>query len=280
MDVDLNSLKLLGKGKVKDIYEWGPKELLFVFSDRVSAYDVILPSLIPRKGEVLAAFASYFFSTLSLPNHMVQRVDRNKMIVKKLQMIRMECIVRGYMYGGLLERYHVNPMGLRSGLQKAEILDEPIFDPTTKSDKDVPITKAEAVKTVVTNEEYEFLRVKSLGLYRELSQHSEKADFIMADIKIEFGKDDDGKIILADSIGPDEFRLWPRAKYQIGSLQESFDKQPVRDWLSSIGYKTKLDNALKIGSPVPEPPILPQELIALVSGRYVEAYRRITGLTL
>ena len=280
MDVDLNSLKLLAKGKVKDIYEWGSKELLFVFSDRVSAYDVILPSLIPRKGEVLSAFASYFFSTLSVPNHMVQRVDRNKMIVKKLQMIRMECIVRGYMYGSLFERYKVNPMGLPSGLKRAEILGEPMFDPTTKSDKDVPITKAEAVKTVVTNEEYEFLREESLGLYRELSQHSEKADFIMADVKIEFGKDDDGRIFLADSIGPDEFRLWPRAKYQIGSLQESFDKQPVRDWLSSIGYKTKLDNALKIGSPVPEPPTLPQELIALVSGRYVEAYQRITGLTL
>lgn len=280
MDVDLNSLKLLGKGKVKDIYEWGPGELLFVFSDRVSAYDVILPSLIPRKGEVLAAFASYFFSTLSLPNHMVKRLDRNKMIVKKLKMIHMECIVRGYMYGSLYERYKVNPMGLPSGLKRAEILADPIFDPTTKSEKDVPITKTEAVQTVVTNEEYEFLKGESLGLYRELCQHAERADFIMADIKIEFGKDDDGQIILADSIGPDEFRLWPKSKYQVGSLQESFDKQPVRDWLSSIGYKTKLDNALKIGNPIPEPPIVPQELISLLSGRYVEAYQRITGLNL
>ena len=279
MDVDLNSLKLLGKGKVKDIYEWSPNELLFVFSDRVSAYDVILPSLIPRKGEVLAAFASYFFNTLSLPNHMVRRLDRNKMIAKKLKMIPMECIVRGYMYGSLYARYQENPMGLPSGLKRAEILPEPMFDPTTKSDKDVPITKTEAVNTVVTNEDYEYLREESLSLYGEISQHAERADFIMADIKLEFGKDADGKIILADSIGPDEFRLWPRAKYEIGALQESFDKQPVRDWLSSIGYKAELDKALKISSHIPEPPEVPPQLISILTGRYVEAYQRITGLT-
>ena len=280
MDVDLNSLKLLGKGKVKDIYEWGPTELLFVFSDRVSAYDVILPSLIPHKGEVLAAFASYFFNILSLPNHMVRRIDRNKMIAKKLKMIPIECIVRGYMYGSLYTRYQENPMGLPSGLKRAEILPEPIFDPTTKSDKDVPITMTEAVNTVVTNKEYEFLREASLSLYGEISHYAEKADFIMADIKIEFGKDADGKIILADSIGPDEFRLWPRAKYQVGALQESFDKQPVRDWLSSIGYKAELDKALKMGRTIPEPPVVPQELISTLTGRYVEAYQQITGLTL
>lgn len=280
MDVDLNSLKLVGKGKVKDIYEWGPTELLFVFSDRVSAYDVILPSSIPRKGEVLAAFGSYYFGTLSLPNHMVNRFDRNKMIVKKLKMIPMECIVRGYMYGSLFERYNANRMGLPSGLKRAEILPEPLFDPTTKSDTDVPITQAEAVNTFLTKEEYEFLREQSLALYGELSRQSEKAGFIMADIKIEFGKDDDGNIILADSIGPDEYRLWPRASYQVGSLQESFDKQPVRDWLSSIGYKAELDNARKLGNTIPEPPVVPQELISIVSGRYIDAYRRITGSTL
>ena len=124
------------------------------------------------------------------------------------------------------------------------------------------------------------MREESLSLYGEISQHAERADFIMADIKIEFGKDADGNIILADSIGPDEFRLWPRAKYEVGALQESFDKQPVRDWLSSIGYKAELDKALKIGSHIPEPPEVPPQLISILTGRYVEAYRRITGLTL
>src|SRR6266487_2445442 len=185
------------RGKVKDVYEVGHDQLLFIFTDRVSAYDVVLPSTIPRKGEVLAKLAAFWFNNLNTPHHMVRLEDMNRMVVRKLKMIPVEAVVRGYLYGSLYER---------------------------------------------------------------LTKHE--------------------NIVLADSIGPDEFRLWPKADYVPGKTQESYDKQPIRDWLGKVGYKKTLDEARKEGRPTPRPPDLPTDLIQETSRRYIIAYERLTGLKL
>lgn len=270
--------RLLRRGKVKDIYEIGDS-LLFVFSDRVSAFDVILPSLIPHKGEILCRFSEFWFNRLSMPNHMIEVREKNKMVVKKLKMIPIECVVRGYVYGSFYERLlrGKGPLDIKSEL--AAKISEPIFDPTTKSmEKDLPISKSEILsKGLLKEEELSFIEKKSVELYKKMAKRCEEAGFIMADVKFEFGKDGD-EIILADSIGPDEFRLWPKEKYALGKPQESYDKQLVRDWLISVGFKRELDEAIKKGRPLPEPPTLPDELIEETTRRYVSAFERITGL--
>src|SRR6266568_3315865 len=154
------------RGKVKDIYEIDSEELLFVFTDRVSAYDIVLPSAIPRKGEVLCKLAAYWFNYLKIPHHMVRVEDANRMVVRRLKMIPVECVVRGYLYG---------------------------------------------------------------SIYEKMSERADKAGFILADLKLEFGFDAESNIVLADSIGPDEFRLWPKENYSPGKNQESYDKQLIRD---------------------------------------------------
>ncbi|MCS7115964.1 MAG: phosphoribosylaminoimidazolesuccinocarboxamide synthase [Nitrososphaerota archaeon] len=271
--------RLIRKGKVKDIYEYSEDELLFFFTDRVSAFDVILPSMIPRKGEVLCKFAEYWFKTLGVKNHMVKVIGKNMMVVKKLNMIPIECIVRGYLYGSLYERVKEGLASVPIEPVLAAKLPQPIFDPTTKyEEKDVPITKDEILRRGWLNEdEYEEVVEKSMMIYSKIAEKADKAGFIVADLKLEFGKKD-GEILLADSIGPDEFRLWPKDKYEVGRAQESYDKQPIRDWLIKIGYKAKLDEAVKNKKPLPEPPQLPESLIQETIGRYIIAYERITGL--
>jgi phosphoribosylaminoimidazole-succinocarboxamide synthase len=270
--------KLLRKGKVKNIYILPDAKLLFEFSNRVSAFDVVLPTPIPRKGEVLCKFAKFWFDILDCPNHMVDVVDSNKMVVKRLEMVPVECIVRGYLYGSLFERVKKGVVKYEGERVLAAKLPKPIFDPTTKSAiHDLPITKQEAVSGgLVTSQTYDFLAEKSIDLYLQMADIAEKAGFIIADIKFEFGTD--GKnVILADSIGPDEFRLWPKEKYSPGKTQEAFDKQLVRDWLISVGYKDKVDEAAKNNRPAPKPPDLPDDLVAQVSKRYVQSYEMITG---
>src|SRR6266700_1881534 len=211
------------RGKVKDIYELDSQELLFVFTDRVSAYDIVLPSTIPRKGEVLCKLAAYWFNYLKVPHHMVRVEDANRLVVQRLKMIPVECVVRGYLYGSLYERLVKGEVNLPVKPINAGKLPEPYFDPTTKSEvKDEPVT---------------------------VDQIVDKAGFILADLKLEFGFDDESNIVLADSIGPDEFRLWPKENYSPGKNQESYDKQLIRDWLSKIGYKKTLDEARKAGQP-------------------------------
>lgn len=270
---------LIKKGKVKDIYSLEGNRLLFEFSDRVSAFDVILPSTIPKKGEILCKFAEFWFNTLRIPNHMLSVVDVNKMIVKKLNMIPIECIVRGYLYGGLYERVKKGEVAFDLDLTLARKLPEPMFDPTTKSEiKDLPIDKDEAISKGLTNpDEFEKLKEISISLYNQLNEVASKAGFIIADIKFEFGKDDDGNILLADSVGPDEFRLWSKEKYELGKNQESWDKQLVRDWLIDTGYKGDIDEASKNGEPIPAPPDIPSDLISRVTDRYMIAYEKMTG---
>lgn len=270
------------RGKVKDVYDLGNDQLLFVFSDRVSAYDVVLPSVIPRKGEVLCKLAAFWFNHLKTPHHMVRLENSNKMVVKKLKMIPVECVVRGYLYGSLHERLVKGEISLPVKPVLASRLSEPIFDPTTKSDvKDEPITLEQIEdEGWLDPEQIGALKETSISIYNVMSNRAEEVGFILADLKLEFGFDEEGNILLADSIGPDEFRLWPKDQYEPGKVQESYDKQPIRDWLAKVGYKKTLDESRKAGKPTPRPLELPRELVALTSKRYVVAYERLTGLTL
>jgi phosphoribosylaminoimidazole-succinocarboxamide synthase len=267
---------------VKDIYELDSEQLLFVFTDRVSAYDIVLPSTIPRKGEVLCKLAAYWFDYLKVPHHMVRVENPNRMVVRKLKMIPVECVVRGYLYGSLYERLVKGEVSLPVKPINATKLPEPYFDPTTKSDvKDEPVTVDQIVdEGWLDAEEITALKDSSLNIYKKMSERADKAGFILADLKLEFGFDEEGNIVLADSIGPDEFRLWPKEHYSPDKNQESYDKQLVRDWLSKVGFKKTLDDARKAGQPTPRPPDLPKDLIDETSKRYVVAYERLTGLKL
>ncbi len=277
-----NLLTPFKHGKVKDVYDLGNNQLLFLFTDRVSAYDVVLPSSIPRKGEVLAKLAAYWFGYLDTPHHMIKLEDPNRMIVKKLKMIPVECVVRGYLYGSLYERVKKGEISLPVEPVMAARLHEPIFDPTTKSDvKDEPISMNQIEEEGwLDSNQLSSLKDMTVQIYRKMSERADKAGFILADLKLEFGFDQDENIILGDSIGPDEFRLWPREKYAPGKIQESYDKQPIRDWLDKVGYKKILDEARKAGLPTPRPPELPTELVEEISGRYILAYERLTELKL
>jgi phosphoribosylaminoimidazole-succinocarboxamide synthase len=197
-------------------------------------------------------------------------------------MIPVECVVRGYLYGSLYERLVKGEVSLLVKPINAAKLPEPYFDPTTKSDvKDEPVTIDQIVdEGWLDTEEIAALKVSSLNIYKKMSERADKAGFILADLKLEFGFDEESNIVLADSIGPDEFRLWPKENYSPGKNQESYDKQLIRDWLSKIGYKKTLDEARKAGQPTPRPPDLPKELIDETSKRYVVAYERLTGLKL
>jgi len=270
------------RGKVKDIYELDSEQLLFVFTDRVSAYDIVLPSTIPRKGEVLCKLAAYWFDYLKVPHHMVRVETPNRMVVRKLKMIPVECVVRGYLYGSLHERLVKGEVRLPINPINATKLPEPYFDPTTKSDvKDEPVTVDQIVdEGWLDTEDIAALKDSSLSIYKKMSERADKAGFILADLKLEFGFDEESSIVLADSIGPDEFRLWPKENYSPGKNQESYDKQLIRDWLSKVGYKKTLDEARKAGQPTPRPPELPKDLIDETSKRYVIAYERMTGLKL
>ena len=270
------------RGKVKDVYDLGHDQLLFIFTDRVSAYDVVLPSTIPRKGEVLAKLAAFWFNNLNTPHHMVRVEDANRMVVRKLKMIPVEAVVRGYLYGSLYERLRKSDISLPVEPVLAAKLTEPYFDPTTKSEvKDEPVTVEQIEEEGwLDSQQLEAMRSKTFEIYKKMSVRAEKAGFILADLKLEFGFDKEENIVLADSIGPDEFRLWPKADYSAGKTQESYDKQLIRDWLGKVGYKKTLDEARKEGRPTPRPPDLPAELIQETSRRYIIAYSRLTGLKL
>ncbi len=270
--------KFVRSGKVKDIYELDEDHILFHFTDRVSAFDVVLPSSIPRKGEALCKIGAHLFETLGVPNHMVRLEGEDMMVVKKMDMIMVECVVRGYLYGSLMERVTKGEVTLPVERVMAAKLPSPYFDPTTKSDvKDEPITEQKIVEEGrMSGQELDSVKSSSIGIYRALSSRASSAGFILADIKLEFGRRG-GELLLGDSIGPDEFRLWPSAKYKPGGTQESYDKQPIRDWLASEGYRAKLEQARKSGAQLPPPPRLPEWLIEETSRRYAAVYEALAG---
>ncbi len=281
-------MKLIKKGKVKDIYEFDNENLIFHFTNRVSAFDVIMNDEIPYKGKILCEFALFWFSRLKMSNHFVDRVDTDKIMVKKLTMIPIESIVRGYLYGSLYLRYKSSlfdeiPSELIShftnrNLEVASKLPLLLFDPSTKSgDHDYPINKDEAVKkNFLSSVEFDKIKTFSLDLYNQMEKISNLSNFILADVKFEFGKDPNtGELKLADSIGPDECRIWDKKEYKPGKLQDSFDKQILRDWLDKSGFKNLIDQYAKEGKK-PEPPPLPIDLANKISERYIDAYERIT----
>lgn len=274
-------MKFIHSGKVKDVYELDKENLLFHFTDRVSAYDVPMVTDIKGKGEILCKFAELWFNHLDTKNHMVRLDAEDKMVVRKLSMIPLECVVRGYLYGSLFERYTVaeNIMGLGPDLKLASRLREPIFDPTTKSQiHDVPISEDQILqKEILTKNELNYLKNTSIRLYNQMSILSDKAGFIMADVKFEFGKDPlSDEIILADSLGPDEFRMWTKESYKVGEEQVSYDKQFLRDWLIKVGFRDKVKISKDGEKPVP--PELPSDVVDELLKRYSYVYEKISKI--
>jgi len=263
-------LKFLGSGKVKDIYDLEDGTILFKFSDRVSAYDVKFKEDIPKKGEVLCKFAEFWFNELQVLNHFVKRNSDTEIIVKKMGMLQIECVVRGYLYGSLFNRWEKGEIKLQEGTNTklAAKLPKPIFDPTTKSTHDIPIDKDTAIRKGLVNEEqYDWLSKTSIDIYQQMAKIAEKSGFILADLKLEFGMLD-GNIVLGDSIGPDEYRLWLKEDYQVGKIQEAYDKQILRDWLTANGYQKQFDDDRSAGKE-PTAPSIQTEIIQRMTSRYV-----------
>jgi phosphoribosylaminoimidazole-succinocarboxamide synthase len=274
-------LKFLTSGKVKDLYDPGDDTLVFKFSDRVSAYDVKFKEDIPKKGEVLCKFAEFWFNELPVSNHFVKRQSDTEIMVKKMKMLPIECVVRGYFYGSLVSRWKKGEVQVPEGTDTtlAAKLPKPIFDPTTKSEHDIPIDKSKVLEMkLVTEEQYNWLEKTSIDIYKKMAEISDSAGFILADLKLEFGILD-GKITLGDSIGPDEYRLWPKDSYEVGKIQEAYDKQLLRDWLTANGYQKQFDDDRDAGKE-PTAPAIPEEIIQKMTQRYVTAYEKVTGLTL
>jgi len=275
-------MKFVHSGKVKDVYELDDKNLLFHFTDRVSAYDVPMITDIKGKGEILCKFAEFWFNCLDCRNHMVRLDAKNKMVVRKLKMIPLECVVRGYLYGSLYERYtsNRNIADLDPNLKIGSKLREPIFDPTTKSKiHDLPISEDQILaKKILTSDELRYVKIASIRLYRQMSDISNNAGFIMADVKFEFGKDPStSEIILADSLGPDEFRMWTIDSYKVGKKQVSYDKQYLRDWLTKVGFRDIVKQASEDGKK-PIPPELPSDVVNELLKRYSFVYQKLSNI--
>ena len=274
-------MKFLTSGKVKDVYEIDDTNLLFKFSDRVSAYDVKFQDEIPQKGKVLCKFAEFWFENLDVPNHFVKTNSDTEIVVKKMKMLPIECVVRGYFYGSIVSRWEKGEISLPNDIspELAAKLSEPIFDPTTKSTHDVPVNRDEVIaQNLVTPEEFDWLSHESIQIYKKMATIAENAGFILADLKLEFGKLGD-KITLGDSIGPDEYRLWRKDLYQVGKIQDAYDKQLLRDWLTANGYQKQFDEARQRGED-PTAPSIPSEIIDKMTQRYITAYERTTGKSL
>jgi phosphoribosylaminoimidazole-succinocarboxamide synthase len=266
----------VGRGKVRELYALDGERLLLVASDRISTFDVVLPTQIPDKGRVLTGLAAFWFSrTRALcPNHLLAlRSDGRSSEVRRLQMLPIECVVRGYLSGSGWRDYraHGEVCGHRlpGGLRESDRLPEPIFTPATKaqSGHDENITRAQAAARVGTERLTEIERL-SIRLYRFTAGHALERGIIIADTKFEFGLDGGGQLVLGDeALTPDSSRFWPAGAYAPGGPQPSFDKQFVRDFCERAGWDKTY--------PGPE---LPDEVVTGTRARYVEAFERLTGI--
>ena len=260
------------KGKVRDVYDLGER-LLIVSTDRISAFDVVLPSGIPHKGEALNRLSVYWFNETKgiVPNHVIEVVDPRTVLVRKTKLIEIEFVVRGYLYGGAWESYRNKKLicgkSLPTGLRKAERLPSPILTPTTKEESghDIEVTRTqvdEKIGSDLTNEIYEVC----LRVYDRASKKAEDNGIIVADTKMEFGLAGDELILIDELLTPDSSRFWPKDRYKMGKDQPSFDKQYVRDYLTSIGWNKE-----------PPAPRLPKHVALETSRKYIEAYEHLTG---
>ncbi|MDK8728040.1 phosphoribosylaminoimidazolesuccinocarboxamide synthase [Corynebacterium amycolatum] len=286
MRPELSSYNHLSAGKVREIYEIDPETLLLVVSDRISAFDHILETPIPDKGRVLTAMSVFFFDEIDFPNHMAGPADDERipeeclgraLVCKKLDMLPFECVARGYLTGSGLVEYKENGtvcgIELPESLVEGSKLPEPIFTPATKAelgehDENVSF---DAVVESLGQKRAEELRDATLRIYSQAAELAAKRGIILADTKFEFGLDSDGNLVLADEVlTPDSSRYWPADSYQEGSVNPSFDKQYVRNWLTCSKSGWKKDE----GTP---PPALPGSVVEATRERYVEAYERLSG---
>jgi phosphoribosylaminoimidazole-succinocarboxamide synthase len=276
----LADLNLVASGKVREMYEDGD-DILMVASDRISAYDVILPTAIPDKGRVLTQMSVFWFETTGeiVPNHYIsqdvpEEVAGKALRVKRLQMYPVECVARGYITGSGWKEYQrtgsVCGIELPTGLRESEELPEPIFTPATKAeigDHDENVDFDRAAELIGDRALMEELRRVTLELYDHARAHAAERGIIIADTKFEFGASPGAEVVLGDEVlTPDSSRFWPADDYQPGRSQASFDKQYVRDWLDQSGW----DHS-------PPGPELPEDVVANTRAKYVEAYERITG---
>lgn len=280
-------MKKISSGKVREIYEVDSDKLLLVVSDRISAFDYILPAMIPNKGKVLNKISEFWFDYVKdvIPNHIIStdikdfpaefqtpEFEGRSMLVKKLKMIPVECIVRGYITGSGWKSYQTNGtvcgIKLPEGLEESEKLPEPIFTPTTKAelgthDEDIAFDK---VIEMLGKDLAEKLRAKTIEVYTKCAEYAKTRGIIIADTKFEFGLDENGELVLGDEVlTPDSSRFWPANEYEVGKTQNSFDKQYMRNWIKGTGY-----------DPETKDPI-PQDVIDTTSAKYIEAYEILTG---
>ena len=287
------SLPMFVKGKVRDSYDLGER-LLIVATDRISAFDVVLPCGIPNKGKVLNKLSAFWFNQTKefMPNHMIEPVEDvgslnaylpagggvkfpdylvgRSMVVKKVKRIMVECVVRGYLAGSAWEEYSekgtISGLKAARGLKESQELPQPLFTPTTKAETghDLPMSRKEMTKMVGESLADE-LEEKSLAIYNYARGYAIARGIIIADTKFEFGLDGDKLIIIDEMLTPDSSRIWEVDLYKVGQSQPSFDKQPVRDWLARSGWDKK-----------PPAPMLPPDVIEATARRYERAYERLT----
>jgi phosphoribosylaminoimidazole-succinocarboxamide synthase len=292
LETSLSDLQLMRRGKVRDVYIVDDDHLLIVATDRISAFDCVLPTPIARKGEVLTALSRFWFERLGhiVSNHLVtteieempevirrhnETLQGRSMLVRRTNVFPIECVVRGYLVGSGWKDYlrtgEVCGHRLRAGLRESDQLPEPIFTPSTKAEEghDENISE-ERMREIIGEEVTTNLREISLRLYTEASEYARTRGIIIADTKFEFGRGKDGQIILIDEVlTPDSSRFWPADQYEAGKSQPSFDKQFVRDYLETLDWNK-----------MPPAPPLPPEIASATTERYVEAYRLIAGKSL
>ena len=286
-ETSLPGIPRLARGKVRDIYDLG-ETLLIVATDRLSAFDVVMPNPIPDKGRVLTQMSLFWFDLLQdmVENHLItaevrdypaalqpfrDQLEGRSMVVKRAEVMRIECVVRGYLAGSGWKEYQqkgtVCGIALPPGLRESDKLPAPIFTPATKAESghDENITPAQAAE-MVGEETYRYLESRSLAIYQKAADYAVARGIIIADTKFEFGRYEDRMILVDEVLTPDSSRFWPLDDYQPGRSQASFDKQPVRDYLETLDWDKS-----------PPAPNLPQEVVAGTSARYRGAYRLLTG---
>lgn len=279
-------MKKISSGKVREIYEVDEKSLLIVVSDRISAFDVILPNEVPDKGKILNMISEFWFDYTKniIKNHVIStkisdfpiecqndQYENRSMLVKKLKMVPIECIVRGYITGSGWKSYKENGtvcgIKLPEGLQESQKLDEPIFTPSTKAaeghDENISFEKTcEIIGTDLAQK----IKNASIEIYKKCAEYALSRGIIIADTKFEFGIDEDGNLVLGDEVlTPDSSRFWPLDEYTVGKSQKSFDKQYLRDWLKA--------NSWDASNPTP----IPADVIEVTRNKYIEAYEKLTG---
>ena len=277
-------LKPIYSGKVRDLYEVDHDSMLMVASDRISVFDVVLPDVVPDKGRILTGLSAWWFEQTAgiVPNHLISAdptdlpdmagdVDGRAMLVRVTKPVRMECVVRGHLFGSAWAEYETNgTIGgwpAPPGLRQAERLEHPMFTPTTKADAghDLAITSEEAIG-LVGGETFERLRDLSIHLYEFGADHAASRGLVLADTKFEFGHRDGELLLIDEMLTPDSSRYWPADGWEPGQVPPSFDKQYVRDFMAATGWNKE----------PPAPPV-PADVIANTRAKYVEAYEMLTG---